>query len=296
MIELVVVSGKGGVGKTTVSSSLALLANRKGYMVVAADADVDAPNLSLLLGGDLVEEKRVSVSEKAFIDQELCEKCGKCYESCVFDSIEKLNGGYVVVSMYCEGCGVCEAVCPVGAVKIEPVENGRISVFKSRFGFPLVVGQLDVGESGSGKVVSEVKEEARKLAKRVEASLLIVDGPPGAGCSAISAISGASHVLLVTEPTKAARHDLERVLSIVNHFGIPFGVVVNRFDAYPEMSSEISRLIEDLGGEVLALIPSDEEVVHAIVGGQPVVERAPSSPASRALKEAFERIEKLLER
>ncbi|MHA1606787.1 MAG: nucleotide-binding protein [Candidatus Freyarchaeota archaeon] len=294
MIELVIVSGKGGVGKTTISSSLAFLAGRKGYSVVAVDADVDAPNLSLLLGGELVKEKRLSVSEKARIVQDLCEKCGKCYEACVFGSIEKLDGGYVVASIHCEGCGVCEAVCPAGAVKIEPVENGRISIFRSRFGFPLVVGQMDVGESGSGKIVSEVKEEARRVASQVKASLLIVDGPPGAGCSAISAISGASHVLLVTEPTKAAKHDLERVLSIVNHFGVPFGAVVNRFDAYPEMASEISRLIEDEGGEVLALIPSDEEVVHSIVNGQPVVERSPSSPASKAIEEAFRRVEELL--
>ncbi len=294
MIELVVVSGKGGVGKTTVSSSLAFLASRKGYSVVAADADVDAPNLPLLLGGDLVEEKRLSVSEKARIARELCEGCGKCYEACVFGSIEKLNEEYVVVPIYCEGCGVCEAVCPTGAVRIEPVENGSIRTFKCRFGFPLIVGQMDVGESGSGKIVSEVKEEARRVASRVNASLLIVDGPPGAGCSAISAISGASHVLLVTEPTKAAKHDLERVLSIVDHFEIPFAAVVNKFDAYPEMASEISRLVEDRGGEVLALIPSDEEVVHAIVNGQPVVERSPSSPASKAIREVFRRVEELL--
>lgn len=295
MIELVVVSGKGGVGKTTVSSSLAFLASRKGYSIVAVDADVDAPNLPLLLGGELVGERRLSVSEKASIIQESCERCGRCYEACAFNAIEKLDEKYVVISIYCEGCGVCEAVCPIEAVKIAPVENGKISVFKSRFGFPLVVGQMDVGESGSGKIVSEVKEEARKLAGQAGASLLVVDGPPGAGCSAISAISGASHVLLVTEPTNAAKHDLERVLSIVNHFRVPFGAVVNRFDAHPEMASEISRLVEAEGGEVLALIPSDEEVVHAIVNGQPVVERSPSSPASKAIMEVFRRVEELLE-
>ncbi|MBS7288454.1 MAG: hypothetical protein KIH01_06840 [Candidatus Freyarchaeota archaeon] len=244
-------------------------------IVVAADADVDTLNLHLLLGGELVEEKRLATSEKAQIDQSVCERCGKCYESCAFNSIRKIDGGYVVAPAYCEGCSVYEAICPAGAIEVKSIENGKIRVFRSRFGFPLIVGQLDVGSSGSGEVISEVKEEARRFAGRVRASLLLVDGPPGAGCSAISAISRSSHVLLVAEPTKAARHDLERVLGIVDHFGATFGVVTNRFNANPEMSPEISRLVEGRGGEVLSLIPSDEEVVHAIVNGQPVVERSP---------------------
>lgn len=296
MIELVVVSGKGGVGKTTVSASIAFLASSKGYSVVAADADVDAPNLHILLGGELVWEKSLATSEKAYIDRSACERCGKCYEHCAFGSIRKLSGEYVVTPVYCEGCGVCEAVCPANAVKIKLVENGRLRFLRSRFGFPLIAGQLDVGGSGSGKIVSEVKDEARKVACQAEASLVVVDGPPGAGCPAISAISGSSYALLVTEPTRAAKHDLERVLSIVNHFGTPFGVVINRFDIHPEAVSEIALLVENMGGEVLAMMPSDEEVVRATLNRQPVVERSPSSPASEAIKEVFNRVEELLER
>lgn len=264
MIELVVVSGKGGVGKTTASSSLAFLAGSRGYGVVVADADVDAPNLHILLGEELAWERRLAPSEKTHIDRSVCERCGKCYESCAFSSIRKLDGEYVVAPVYCEGCGVCEAVCPAGAVRVKSVENGRIKFFRSRFGSPLKLGSSTWAGLGSGKIVSEVKDEARRVADQVKASLIVVDGPTGAGCSAISVISGSSHALLVTEPTKAAKHDLERFLSIVDHFSVPFGVVMNRFDAYPEVASEIALLVENRGGEVLAMTPSDEGVVHAI--------------------------------
>ncbi|MEM3525868.1 MAG: ATP-binding protein [Candidatus Jordarchaeaceae archaeon] len=294
MIEIVIVSGKGGTGKTTVAASLALLASKNGFKVVAADTDVDAPNLALLINGERAGYKIVQVSEKAFIDKGKCSDCGKCMEVCKFDAIRNDGEKYIVNSLYCEGCGLCKIVCPVDAIEIRPVDNGEIITIQTDYGFPLVMGHLKIGESGSGKVVSEVKEEARNLAKIVNPDFLIVDGPPGSGCAAIASISGANFVVTVTEPTMAAKHDVGRIISIINHFGIPFGMIINKYDIFPEMTSELSNYVEEAGGVLLGKIPVDENVVRAIVNKKAIVDYAPSSSASRALTRIFSKLMEIL--
>nr|MDO8076809.1 ATP-binding protein [Candidatus Freyarchaeota archaeon] len=288
MIEIVIVSGKGGTGKTTVASSFALLAKSKGYSLVVADTDVDAPNLALLVSGEIVNRKTVQVSEKAFIDRDACVSCGKCMDVCKFDAVRRDGEDYIINRLYCEGCGLCQVVCPADAIEIKPVDNGEITTLKANDGFTLVTGRLMIGETGSGKIVSEVKEEARRLAAEVDADLLIVDGPPGSGCAAIASISGANYVVTVTEPTMAARHDVDRMISVVKHFGIPFGVVINKHDIFPEMTSQLKEYTREVGGVLLGEIPADESVVHAVVNNKSVVEYAPSSPASKALAKIFD--------
>ncbi len=289
MIEIVIVSGKGGTGKTTVTSSFALLAKNNGFKVVAADTDVDAPNLALLINGEVVNHKIIQVSEKAFIDSDTCTSCGKCM-ACTFDAIRKDGEDYSVNQMYCEGCGLCQVLCPVDAIEIKPVDNGEITTIKTNYGFPLVTGHLMIGESGSGKVVAEVKEEARKLAKDANADLLIVDGPPGSGCAAIASISGANFAVTVTEPTMAAKHDVDRMISVVKHFGIPFGMIINKYDIFPEMTSELIDYIGEVGGVLLGRIPADDNVVRAVVNNKSVIDYAPSCPASKALTQIFDEL------
>jgi MinD superfamily P-loop ATPase len=287
MIEIVIVSGKGGTGKTTVAASLALLANKNGFKVVAGDTDVDAPNLALLINGKRVRRKIVQVSEKASIDKEKCTDCGKCMEVCKFDAIRNDGEGYIVNRLYCEGCGLCQIMCPVDAIEIKPVDNGEIITLQTDYGFPLIMGHLKIGESGSGKVVSEVKEEARKVARDVSADFLIVDGPPGSGCAGIASISGADFVVTVTEPTMAAKHDVDRMISIIKHFGIPFGMIINKYDIFPEMNSKLINYVKEVGGVLLGKIPADENVVRAVVNNKSITEYAPSSPASEALAQIF---------
>ena len=64
----IAVSGKGGVGKTTISANLAKLFAKKGYNVYAVDADPDSSlGLSLGLSEEQMKEMKPVIDMKDFI-------------------------------------------------------------------------------------------------------------------------------------------------------------------------------------------------------------------------------------
>lgn len=262
-MKIVVASGKGGTGKSMFASSLSLLFSDV-KKIVACDCDVDAPNLGLWLGvTEYDSEESISVSEKAIIDYDRCIDCGKCLEICKFGAIEK-NEKININQLTCEGCGVCQLICPTDAIELKLVENGMINVKKTDWGFPLVSGQIYPGETGSGKIVQKIREKAEKY----EHNLIILDSAAGIGCPVISSIAGCDFAILVTEPTPSGFMDLRRVLEIVNHFRIPFGIVINKWDINAEFTEEIERWSSS---NLLGKISYDKEVINSIVNLTPVI-------------------------
>ena len=276
MKELLVISGKGGTGKTTVVGSFAALAPFK----VLADADVDAPNLHLLLAPDQLEESPYSGSDLASVDRKACTECGRCTDLCEFEAIR--NG--VVDARRCEGCGTCALVCPVDAIGMAPQTTGRVYLSSTRFG-PLVHAQLMAGAEASGKLVTQVRQRARAAAEQRHVDLILTDGSPGIGCPVIASLSGVDAALIVSEPTPSGLHDLGRVLQVAAHFGVPTAVSVNKWDINADLTRAIERLSIALGATTLTRIPFDPAVVDATVAATPVVEWAygEASKAVRAL-------------
>jgi len=284
-MNIVVASGKGGTGKSMLASSLSLLFSKEAK-VVACDCDVDAPNLGLWLGVtsyDIVEP--ISTSEKAEIDSEKCIGCGKCFENCSFGAIEKIDSKFIVNPLLCEGCGVCKIVCPAEAVKTKPVMNGEIRIKRTMWGFPLVSGHLKPGETGSGRIVQEL----RKKADEIDHDVMILDAAAGIGCPVIASVTNCDYAVLVTEPTPSAFSDLERILEIVNHFKVPYGVVVNKWDVNPPVSEKI---ISWSGDRFLGRISYDREVVNSIVALRPVL--ASESKVKSEIISVYEKIRNLL--
>lgn len=267
MRELVVLSGKGGTGKTSVLGSLAVLAGH----AVLADCDVDAADLHLLVHPMVCRSEPFFAGHEAIIRAEACTGCGVCAPLCRASAILARNGSYAVEPLLCEGCGLCVRICPVGAIDFPSRRCGELYVSETRFG-PMVHARLEPGGESSGKLVTQVRREARRLAAERGEHWLLVDGPPGIGCPVIASLSGATGVLVVTEPTPSGRHDLERVLELCRHFGVPASVCVNKWDLHPELTADIENLARAHQAQVVGRIPYDLTVTTAQVQGRPVVE------------------------
>jgi MinD superfamily P-loop ATPase len=289
--EIVVISGKGGTGKTVLTSSLAFLAENK----ITADCDVDAPDMHLLLQPEILREEDFSGMKTARIDAGTCSGCGKCAEVCRFRAVKmEASEGvteYSIDPLGCEGCGVCVWMCPVGAISLEASLGGKLYISDTRFG-KFVHAQLEPAQENSGKLVSLVRSEARKLAVKEGADTVIIDGPPGIGCPVIASIAGVDLAVVVTEPTLSGIHDLDRVLGLADHFDLRAGVVINKYDLNEDKAAEIEEHLPGRGVEFLGKIPFGEEVKEAITAGKAVIEHTdgPVAEAVRMIAEGILRL------
>ncbi len=269
MKEIVIISGKGGTGKTSFTASFAVLAQEE---IVAVDCDVDAADMHLLLAPDFGKSEDFYNGELAVIDQIECTACGDCAQVCRFDAISVIDGKYIVDEIGCEGCGYCARICPVEA--ITNIEQKVGQWFKStiRTGSTMIHARLKIGADNSGKLVTKVKNEAKAAAEQEGKELILVDGSPGIGCPVVSSLSGASLVVLVTEPTVSGLHDLQRVHQLVKTFGIPSGCIINKSDLNPGVLKNLKSFLQDEGIVNLAEIAYNEEFTAAITSGQTIVE------------------------
>jgi MinD superfamily P-loop ATPase len=268
MKELVVLSGKGGTGKTSIAALLASLMKKP----VIVDGDVDASNLHLLLHPVVEESYDFVEGAKAKIDSAVCTGCGRCVVLCRFDAIH-LQGVASVNAIHCEGCGVCARLCPENAISIQPQSCGRWFLSRTDFG-PMVHARLNPGEENSGKLISALREWAKAIAGRDHASWILVDGPPGTGCPVISSVTGADYVLMVTEPTVSGVADLHRTIAVTDHFHIPVGIVINRADINHEVATQIEKYATSSGRDLLGRIDYDQAFTQAQLTGSPVLSLA----------------------
>ncbi len=289
MREILVISGKGGTGKTSLTAAFAHLAENK----IICDLDVDAPDLHLLLSPEVQQRGAFMSGALAEIDPESCTACGRCFEMCRFGAISRVDGKYAVQSHHCEGCKVCVAFCPSKAIEWLDRYCGDWSVSETRFG-PMVHAQLFPGQENSGKLVSLLKQKARTLAKERGLDLILSDGAPGIGCPVISSLSQTSLAVIVTEPTPSGLHDFERVLGLCEHFRIPAAVIINKYDLNLDLSDQIARHAEDKSVSVLGRLPHHEGVVEAMLACKAVTEM-PESDFSNAVKSAWQAIQNRLE-
>lgn len=249
--EILVISGKGGTGKTTITSSLIPYFGN----VVIGDCDVDAPNLKILFNPVEISKKQFFGMKKAFLDRGRCTKCGKCFELCKFEAIGNLKK--------CEGCGVCEYICPSGAIEMRENHCGDIYLSQTKFG-KMVYASLFPGEENSGKLVSQVRKEAKKIAQEQGAEYIILDGAPGVACNVISSLTGVKEVIIVSEPTLSGLHDLERVVELVERFRIKPHFIINKYDLSFEISEKIEKFIIARGYALDVKFPFDKRIVECI--------------------------------
>lgn len=272
MRELVILSGKGGTGKTSITASFAYLAERP----VLADCDVDAADLHLVLSPTVRERHEFLSAHQAVIMEEVCCNCGVCLPECRFHAIqppEPENGHdtYWVDPTACEGCGVCLETCPMDVIDFPDRRCGEWMISETICG-PMVHARLGIAAENSGKLVTIVRQQARQIAEANGHPIIIVDGPPGIGCPVIASVTGASHVLIVTEPSVSGEHDMERVLNLTAHFGIPTSVCVNKWDINVAMTERIEEKARQARARIVGRIRYDPSVNRAQIQERAVVE------------------------
>lgn len=293
MKQLLILSGKGGTGKTTIAAAFIKLANSKAF----ADCDVDAPNLHLVMC-QASESKNSDYRgmDKAFIDKDKCIGCDVCRMNCRFNAISKTGKVYAVNSYACEGCGLCEVLCPVKAVSMQPHIAGELQLYNDEIVFS--TARLKMGSGTSGKLVTEVKKQlqheiANSVAdSTIESDLIIIDGSPGIGCPVIASLSGVDMVLIVSEPSLSGISDMERIIKTAGKFQIKTTVCINKYDTNYEYSEKIEALCRENNIPFAGKIPFDAEAVKAINNGKSVVEV--DCEAGRALKRVFDDTMKIL--
>jgi MinD superfamily P-loop ATPase len=297
MKQLVILSGKGGTGKTSLAAAFAHLAFEGCVQTVLADGDVDAANLELVLQPRRLEEHEFIGGSTAVIEAELCQGCDICEQVCRFEAISSPDSGhknvYQVDPIACDGCAACVYQCPEEAIYMQPQLAGHWFRSETHYG-PLFHAELRPAQENSGKLVTMVKQQARLLGLDTGAQVVIVDGPPGIGCPVISAVSGADLALIVAEPTAAGIHDMDRVLNLTKHFRVPTLVCINKANLYPHGANQIKDYCEQNYVEVVGSVPFDEIVTEAMLQGFPVTIYRPSAASSRALVRIWDRIKKHL--
>lgn len=282
-MEIAIISGKGGTGKSSLSAAYATLSEA----VAIADCDVDAANLYILFHPSHEEEEFFVTGQKAIIDEDACSSCGVCADYCRFDAIATHYNGQIVISeTACDGCGLCAKICPFGAIDMVDEDQSKVYTGSFRNG-KMVYGRLFPGEENSGKLVNRVRNKAKELARHYRLKYIILDGPPGIGCPAISTIAGVDHVIILTEPSVSGIHDLKRALEITSNFNVNTSVIINKYDLNGQLTCDIENYCWERHVSIVGKIPFDRLMVDAMVNCMSVVEWAPESEISQIIRKSF---------
>lgn len=325
--ELVIISGKGGTGKTSVAASFAALAKD----TVISDCDVDAADLHLILTPHIKERGDFSGGVHVEIAQDRCTACGRCEQICRFSAIQKrtvnpvrkptltqgikphvhekgnnsmgshevLSNGvndtfrFFIDSIACEGCGACFLACKDNAIEMEDAVNGEWFISDTRFG-PMAHAKLGVAEENSGRLVTLVRNKEAQIAQDSGRNKALIDGSPGTGCPVIASLTGADYALVVTEPTVSGIHDMRRILEVTGHFGIPAGIVVNKYDLNLEMTEKIKDLGKDYNAKFIGVIPYDTKVTEAQMRKLSVVEYT-DAPVTKSIRQIWRKINEIFQ-
>ncbi len=264
--HIAVASGKGGTGKTTLATNLAVTLARDGATVTYIDCDVEEPNGHLFLKPQIDESRPVNLLVPD-VDKDKCTGCGKCGEICQYSAIACVNKEVLTFLDLCHACGGCALVCPENAITEVPFLVGTVEKGTAIDDVRFVHGRLAVGKPLAPPIVRAVRAEAPAD------GITILDASPGTSCPVIEAVRGADFLVLVTEPTPFGLNDLRLAVEMARELELPFGVVINRSTVGDDKVKEYCAA-EQIA--VLVEIPDDRRIAEAYSTGTLAVDAIPT--------------------
>jgi len=223
-MKITIASGKGGTGKTTISTNLTSYIASMGNSVVLADLDVEEPNSALFLKTKLIHTQ---ISNKMVPNWEStdCTLCGECAKNCNFNAIVAMPKEILVFKELCHSCYACSELCPTNSLPMKPTRIGEIKEFEIQ-DFPFIEGRLDLGQEMAVPLISQtIKYTQEKYPNHIK----IFDAPPGTSCPVIEASRDSDFVILITEATPFGLNDLTLAVETMRVLNQNFGVIINRY-------------------------------------------------------------------
>jgi MinD superfamily P-loop ATPase len=266
-MKIAVASGKGGTGKTTIATSLALALSGRDASISCLDCDVEAPNAHIFMQPDFDRREPVNILIPE-VNTDLCTGCERCADVCQFHAVVVLGKKPLVFPQLCHGCGSCALVCLEKAITEIPKTQGWLESGPTKEGITFARGVLNVGEPMAVPVIAQLKNWQDLL----EVDIVILDSPPGASCPVVETLRGADFVILVTESTPFGLHDLKLAVELTRELKIPCGVIINR-DGIGDDS--VDEYCHSVGLPILMRIPFDREIGHGIAQGKTLLDIFP---------------------
>jgi Mrp family chromosome partitioning ATPase len=246
---ILVLSGKGGVGKSSVTTQLALSFSLQGYNVGVLDLDLTGPNVPRFFG---IEDKKVTMVEDGL---------GAVTVHQAFNSESEINGS------------------------TEPQEQGTSSSLKQKLGHLSVMSIGFILSTRSTAVIwrgpkktAMVRQFLTQTAWPVPLDFLLVDTPPGTSDEHISLLETLlaetqlpnaprlAGAVIVTTPQAVATADVRKELSFCTKTNTPIlGVVENMAGFVCPHCAECTDIFSKGGGEVMA-----QEYGVAFLGRVPI--------------------------
>lgn len=286
MIKIAVASGKGGTGKTLVSTNLFWTAQNAGFPVTLVDCDAEEPNVAEFVSGDVFYSDTVT-QNIPIINLELCVFCGKCFNYCNYNAIVYLpaNQFIQVVDDLCHDCGACSVACKFGAITLKEKQLGTVKSMDFNSHAELIEACADVGVYSPVPVIKKAIKEASN------SYLALFDSPPGISCPFIATVENADYMILVTEPTPFGLNDLKLSVETLQQLKKTFGVIVNRAGLG---NHEVYDWLHQNKIPLLLEIPFDREIARIYSEGRLLSEEKPDYQLQ--FKQVLKAIEKSVKR